>query len=53
MPTIHIETDRLLLRNIVEEDAEGLFELDADPLVHRYLGNHPFECSFPFVLHHF
>ena len=36
-----IETQRLILREIVHEDAEGLFELDSDPEVHRYLGNKP------------
>lgn len=32
-------TDRLLLREIVEEDAAALFEVLSDPLVHTYLGN--------------
>lgn len=36
-----IETDRILLREIVESDAEDLFELDSDPEVHKYLGNNP------------
>lgn len=36
-----IETTRLLLRPLEEADAEGMFELDSDPLVHRYLGNKP------------
>ena len=34
----HIETERLLLRNIEHQDKEGLFELDSDMEVHRYLG---------------
>jgi ribosomal-protein-alanine N-acetyltransferase len=38
---IHIETQRLLIREIRDEDENGLFELDADPEVHRYLGNNP------------
>lgn len=38
---IFIETERLLLREIVETDAAGFFELDSDPAVHRYLGNKP------------
>lgn len=38
---IFIETERFLLRELVPEDANGLFELDADPEVHRYLGNKP------------
>lgn len=38
---VFAETDRLILREIVPEDAEGLYELDSDPLVHSYLGNRP------------
>jgi ribosomal-protein-alanine N-acetyltransferase len=38
-----IETPRLYLREIIYEDAESLFEMDADPEVHRYLGNHPIQ----------
>ncbi|MFA6058443.1 MAG: GNAT family N-acetyltransferase [Taibaiella sp.] len=37
----HIETDRLLIRELMPEDAEGIFELDSDPEVHLYLGNNP------------
>jgi len=37
----HIETERLLLRDLLPSDAPGMFELDADPLVHRFLGNKP------------
>ncbi|MEL6805649.1 MAG: GNAT family N-acetyltransferase [Bacteroidota bacterium] len=36
-----IETDRLILRDIEEKDIKGIFELDSDPEVHRYLGNKP------------
>lgn len=36
-----IETDRLLIRELSAEDENGLFELDSDPEVHRYLGNKP------------
>jgi ribosomal-protein-alanine N-acetyltransferase len=36
-----IETERFLLRRIVSTDLEGLFELDSDPDVHKYLGNNP------------
>ncbi len=35
------ETERLLLREVLPEDVEGFFKLDADPEVHRYLGNNP------------
>jgi RimJ/RimL family protein N-acetyltransferase len=38
-PKIFIETERLILREIVPADVDGLFELDSDPEVHRYLGN--------------
>lgn len=36
-----IETERLFLREIMPSDKEGMFELDADAEVHRYLGNRP------------
>jgi [ribosomal protein S5]-alanine N-acetyltransferase len=35
------ETERFVLREILPTDVEGLFELDSDPEVHRYLGNNP------------
>lgn len=35
------ETERFLLRELLPADADGLFEMDADPEVHRYLGNNP------------
>jgi RimJ/RimL family protein N-acetyltransferase len=38
---IFIETDRLMIRALLPEDAEGIFELDSDPEVHQYLGNNP------------
>ena len=38
---IYIETQRLILREVLPTDIEGFFELDADPEVHRYLGNKP------------
>ena len=38
---IFIETDRLILREIIEDDFMGFYELDSDPEVHKYLGNHP------------
>ncbi|MBD1364089.1 GNAT family N-acetyltransferase [Mucilaginibacter sp. ZT4R22] len=40
---IFAETDRLILREILPTDAQGMFELDSDPDVHRYLGNKPIE----------
>lgn len=38
---IHIETDRLILRDLELTDAQGIFELDSDSEVHEYLGNYP------------
>jgi ribosomal-protein-alanine N-acetyltransferase len=38
---VFAETSRLLLREIVPSDKAGLFEMDSDPEVHRYLGNQP------------
>lgn len=36
---IVVETERLILREILPTDVDGLFNLDSDPEVHRYLGN--------------
>jgi len=36
-----IETDRLILRDLLPTDDEGMFELDSDPEVHRYVGKNP------------
>lgn len=38
---VFAETERLILREILPTDVDGLFELDSDPEVHRYLGNKP------------
>lgn len=38
---IFTETDRFILREILPTDIEGMFELDSDPEVHKYLGNKP------------
>ena len=35
------ETERLLLRELLPSDAEGMFRLDSNPEVHKYLGNDP------------
>jgi len=35
----HLETERLLLRELRTTDLEGIFELDSNPEVHKYLGN--------------
>jgi len=36
-----IETERLLLRELLPTDDAGMFELDSNPEVHIYLGNKP------------
>ena len=38
---IWVETERLILREIVESDEDALFELDSNPEVHQYLGKNP------------
>jgi len=38
---IYVETERLILREILPIDVEGMFELDSNPIVHKYLGNKP------------
>ena len=37
---VYIETPRLIIRPILITDEEGMFEMDKDPEVHKYLGNH-------------
>lgn len=36
-----IETERLILREMIFSDDLGMFELDSNPEVHRFLGNNP------------
>ncbi len=36
---IYLETPRLLIGEIIKEDAVPMFEMDADPLVHQYLAD--------------
>lgn len=38
---IFAETERFILREVLPIDTEGFFELNADPEVHKYLGNKP------------
>lgn len=38
---IYIETERLILREILPSDELGFFELDSNPAVHKYLGGKP------------
>ena len=40
-----LETERLIIREIVHEDLEGMFELDSSPLVHKYLGKKPIKTK--------
>ena len=37
----YIETERLILRDLLPTDDEGMFLLDSDPDVHKYLGRKP------------
>lgn len=36
-----LETDRLILREFLPTDDAGMFTLDSDPEVHRFVGNKP------------
>ncbi|WP_461305132.1 GNAT family N-acetyltransferase [Aureisphaera sp.] len=36
-----LETERLIIREMLPSDVDGMFELDSNPNVHRYLGNKP------------
>ncbi len=38
---IYLETDRLILREVMLDDDANFFALDSDPEVHIYLGNNP------------
>lgn len=39
--SFRIETPRLLIRELRPSDEYGMFAMDSDPEVHRYLGNQP------------
>ena len=41
----HLETKRLIIREIREADFEGMFELDSNTEVHKYLGNNPIKTK--------
>lgn len=41
----HLETERLVLRDLLAEDREGIFLLDSNPKVHEYLGKKPMQTS--------
>ncbi|RVT75260.1 N-acetyltransferase [Flavobacterium sufflavum] len=36
-----IETERLILRELLPTDDEGMYRLDSNPNVHKFLGNQP------------
>lgn len=38
---IHIETKRLIIRDLEEFDSKGIFDLDSNPEVHEFLGKKP------------
>ena len=38
---VYIETKRLILREVLPTDVEGMFELDSNTIVHKYLGRNP------------
>lgn len=38
---IHLETERLIIRDLTEHDLEGIFVLDSDSRVHEFLGQKP------------
>ena len=40
---IFIETERLYIRELILSDDKGMFEMDSDPLVHKYVGKKPVE----------
>ncbi len=42
---VYMETSRLILRELMPTDVEGMFELDSNPLVHKYLGNNPIKSK--------
>ncbi|KXX71298.1 GNAT family N-acetyltransferase [Flammeovirga sp. SJP92] len=41
MKTFHVETERLLLRELREEDLDGMFALDSNPNVVKHIGIPP------------
>ena len=42
---IYAETERLILREVLDSDLEGFFELDSNPEVHKYLGKKPIKTK--------
>jgi ribosomal-protein-alanine N-acetyltransferase len=42
---IYLETERLIIREIITDDVDGMFELDSNSEVHKYLGNQPLKTQ--------
>ncbi len=42
---VFAETERLILREILDSDLEGMFALDSNPIVHEYLGKKPIKTK--------
>lgn len=40
---VHIETPRLIIREMRTDDDAAMFEMDSDAEVHKYLGNNPYK----------
>ena len=38
---VKLETERFILREFIDADANGIYLLDSNPNVHKYLGNKP------------
>ena len=38
---INIETNRVFIRPLMQVDVEGMFALDSNPEVHKFVGNQP------------
>ena len=41
----YLETERLILRELFETDVDGMFELDSNEKVHKYLGKKPIKTK--------
>ena len=41
----YLETERLILRELLETDIDGIFELDSSEEVHKYLGKNPIKTK--------
>lgn len=41
----YLETERLILRELLETDIDGMFDLDSNEEVHKYLGKNPIKAK--------